>query len=57
MKSISVAKPGDLVDMIGPEIAVSEWIHVTQDMVDMFADATSDHQWIHVDVKLSLIHI
>lgn len=51
MKSISVAKPGDLVDMIGPDIAVSEWIHVTQDMVDMFADATSDHQWIHVDVE------
>ena len=51
MKSISVAKPADLVDMIGPEIAVSEWIQVTQDMVDMFADATSDHQWIHVDVE------
>jgi len=51
MKSILVAKPGDLVDMIGPEIAVSEWIQVTQDMVDMFADATSDHQWIHVDVE------
>jgi acyl dehydratase len=34
---------------IGEEIAVSEWLEVTQARIDQFADATGDHQWIHVD--------
>ncbi|HEY4663696.1 MAG TPA: MaoC family dehydratase [Comamonas sp.] len=33
----------------GQEIAVTDWITVTQDQINMFADATGDHQWIHVD--------
>jgi acyl dehydratase len=35
--------------MVGQEIAVSEWLEVTQTMINGFADATGDHQWIHVD--------
>jgi len=34
---------------VGEEIAVSEWLEVTQDRIDRFADATEDRQWIHVD--------
>lgn len=34
---------------IGEEIAVSEWIDVTQARIDQFAEATDDRQWIHVN--------
>ena len=34
---------------VGHELAVSDWIEVTQRRIDTFADATDDHQWIHVD--------
>lgn len=34
---------------VGQEIALSEWVTVTQAMVRQFADATGDHQFIHVD--------
>jgi len=39
----------ELVPLVGQEVAVSEWIDVTQKMINLFADATGDHQWIHVD--------
>ena len=38
-----------LNDRIGQEIAVSDWIEVTQSRIDQFAEATGDSQWIHVD--------
>ena len=38
-----------LGNRIGEEIAVSDWLEVTQARIDQFADATGDHQWIHVD--------
>lgn len=34
---------------LGKEVAVSDWLTVTQAMIDLFAEATGDHQWIHVD--------
>ena len=34
---------------VGEEIAVSDWLEVTQARIDQFADATGDRQWIHVD--------
>ena len=34
---------------IGEEVAVSDWVTITQQQVNLFADATGDHQWIHVD--------
>jgi acyl dehydratase len=39
----------ELPALVGQEIAVSDWITVTQHQVDLFAEATGDHQWIHVD--------
>ena len=38
-----------LGNRIGEEIAVSNWMEVTQERINQFADATGDHQWIHVD--------
>ena len=38
-----------LRDRIGQEIAVSDWIEITQQRIDRFAEATDDRQWIHVD--------
>ena len=39
----------ELSALVGQEVAISEWITVTQERVDQFAQATGDHQWIHVD--------
>ena len=38
-----------LRDRIGQEIAVSDWMDVTQARISQFAEVTDDHQWIHVD--------
>jgi acyl dehydratase len=38
-----------LRDRVGQELAVSDWLPITQERVNQFADATEDHQWIHVD--------
>lgn len=40
-----------LKDLIGQEVAVTDWFTMTQDRVQQFADTTLDHQWIHVDVE------
>lgn len=39
----------ELASCVGQEIAVSDWVEVTQQRIDRFAEATGDHQWIHVD--------
>ncbi|HMN64976.1 MAG TPA: MaoC family dehydratase [Burkholderiaceae bacterium] len=39
----------ELKPLVGEEIAVSDWVRVTQQRIDQFAEATGDHQWIHVD--------
>jgi acyl dehydratase len=41
----------DLTALVGQEVAVSDWITVTQEQVNLFAQATGDNQWIHVDVE------
>lgn len=41
----------ELPPLVGRELAVSDWITVTQEQVNRFAEATGDHQWIHVDVE------
>jgi acyl dehydratase len=40
----------DLAACVGQEVAVSDWLTITQEQVNQFAQATGDHQWIHVDV-------
>ena len=39
----------ELRGLTGREIAVTDWLEITQERIDKFADATEDHQWIHID--------
>jgi acyl dehydratase len=41
----------ELAQLTGQEVAVSDWLTITQEQVNLFAQATGDHQWIHVDVE------
>ena len=41
----------EIPELVGQEVGVSEWHHVTQDEINAFAKATHDDQWIHVDVE------
>lgn len=38
-----------LREHVGTEIALSEWLLITQERVQQFAAATGDNQWIHLD--------
>ncbi len=40
-----------LRSQIGQEIAVGDWVAVTQEQINLFAQATGDYQWIHLDTK------
>ena len=39
----------ELQSQLGQQIALSDWVPITQERVNAFADATGDHQFIHVD--------
>jgi len=41
----------ELKSLVGQEVAVGDWLEITQERINQFADATSDHQWIHVDAE------
>jgi acyl dehydratase len=41
--------PKDLLQGVGKELGVSDWLLIDQQRINLFADATGDHQWIHVD--------
>ncbi len=41
----------ELRSLIAQEVAVGEWVEITQDRINLFADVTGDHQWIHLDVE------
>ena len=49
MKTIEIKRLSDLKGLVGQEIAISDWLTITQERVDKFAEATGDFQWIHVD--------
>jgi len=51
MKIAEIKQLADLKDLIGQEIAISDWVTITQERINQFAEATGDHQWIHVDVE------
>ena len=44
-----IASVQALKDFTGREIAVSDWLTITQERINLFAEATEDRQWIHVD--------
>jgi acyl dehydratase len=39
----------ELRPLVGQEVAVSDWLTVTQARIDAFAEVGEDRQWIHVD--------
>lgn len=43
--------PNDLRELVGQEVAVTDWLEVTQARIEQFAEATGDQQWIHTDVE------
>jgi|SRR6187431_1164382 len=47
---IDIPNIASLKDRIGQELAVSDWLEMSQERINQFADATGDHQWIHIDV-------
>ncbi len=49
MVKIKFGSAAELAGYKGKEVAVSDWLTVSQKMIDDFAEATHDHQWIHVD--------
>lgn len=51
MKIAEIKRLSDLRGLIGQEIAVSDWVTITQDRINLFAEATGDFQWIHVDTE------
>ena len=38
-----------LAEYVGRDVAVSDWLEVSQERINLFAEATEDRQWIHVD--------
>ena len=46
---MTVVDLSQLGGLVGREVAISDWLVITQDRINAFADATDDHQWIHVD--------
>jgi len=50
MPKSEFASLDDLRSRVGEELAVSDWLEISQDRINQFAEATGDHQWIHVDV-------
>ena len=38
-----------LGELVGREVATSDWLAITQGRINAFADVTDDPQWIHVD--------
>jgi len=45
------AAPAALLEAVGTDLGVTDWIEVTQRQIDQFAEATLDDQWIHCDVE------
>lgn len=52
---VKIENIGKLKDLIGCEVAVSDWIEVSQSRINQFAEATGDNQWIHVDAERAKI--
>ncbi|MBS0507973.1 MAG: MaoC family dehydratase [Proteobacteria bacterium] len=38
-----------VLQAVGQDLGVTDWLSITQERINTFADATGDHQWIHVD--------
>jgi len=48
---VVIETPASLKDFVGREIAVTDWLLVSQDRIRQFAEVSEDRQWIHVDTE------
>ncbi len=48
---LTVENPAELMQYVGKELGVSDWLQIDQPMIDAFAKATGDFNWIHIDVE------
>ena len=46
---VEIPNVAALRERVGQELAVSDWIDISQQRIDRFAESTEDRQWIHVD--------
>ncbi len=49
MTKIVIPSVARLKDWVGKEVALTDWLTVTQERIDGFAAVSGDDQWIHVD--------
>jgi acyl dehydratase len=49
MPPLVVETVASLQEFAGREIAMTDWLMMTQERIDRFAETTGDQQWIHVD--------
>jgi acyl dehydratase len=49
MPPLILGNPQSLKELVGQEIAVTEWFRLTQERIALFAEITEDRQWIHLD--------
>jgi acyl dehydratase len=49
-----IASIQQLKALLGSEVAVSDWVLITQQRISAFAEATDDRQWIHIDAERCL---
>ena len=40
---------------LGKNLALSDYVELTQERINLFADATLDHQWIHVNPEKAAV--
>jgi len=49
MPITQIESTAELANYAGKEVAISDWLEVSQERIDRFAEATEDRQWIHID--------
>jgi len=54
MAQIVISGIPQLKGLVGQEVAVTDWLTVSQSRIDEFAAASGDDQWIHVDRERSV---
>jgi acyl dehydratase len=49
MPPVVVENPRALMQLVGREIGISDWLCISQERIALFAEVTEDRQWIHLD--------
>ncbi|HJZ80390.1 MAG TPA: MaoC family dehydratase [Pyrinomonadaceae bacterium] len=49
MPLVNIENIAALNGLTGREVAISDWLEVSQDRINQFAEATEDRQWIHTE--------